>query len=269
MIPTPGPFGIISTQCPWGRRSLSTLSRPLYLPWGSVGPACTLRGSDSWAVSFSLVNRHLQPCWVRLCEAGCQAPLLVWERWGVISPGVQVRAVAGTRVCGPAQLHQWGCVKDLTPLRCPCSSSKPFPCLAPLSCPHPELPMLFSLLLLFFPVFSESFLCWLGPIYHLFTFCVIFFIFCYRTCVLGWGLWFLAQKLSKLRLLSQNSNSPQTRGGVGVGRDACSAISRHSTHCQPLCCISAGFRAGWLSSSKQSRGQLSNTWVALSWGHLN
>lgn len=35
---------------------------------------------------------------------------------------------------------------------------------------------------------------------------------------MGWGLWFLAQKLSKLRLLSQNSNPPQTRGGVGVGR---------------------------------------------------
>lgn len=47
---------------------------------------------------------------------------------------------------------------------------------------------------------------------------------------MGWGLWFLAQKLSKLRLLSQNSNSPQTRGGVGVGRDASSAISRHSGH---------------------------------------
>lgn len=55
MVPTPGPFGLISARWPWGRRKPRCLEFALHLPWGSACLASTFRGLDFWAVSHLFI----------------------------------------------------------------------------------------------------------------------------------------------------------------------------------------------------------------------
>lgn len=72
MVPTGGPFGLISTRWPWERRKPRLLEVALHLPWGSVlsGFHFQERGFLS---SCSLIHCHLQACCFRppsCCEGG-------------------------------------------------------------------------------------------------------------------------------------------------------------------------------------------------------
>lgn len=61
-----------------------------------------------------------------------------------------------------------------------------------------------------FVLFSESFLCRILSVYHLFTFCIVIGNVC-----IGVGRVVFGSENSETKTLSQESNLSQTRGGMG------------------------------------------------------
>lgn len=104
---------------------------------------------------------------------------------------------------------------------------------------------------------------------HLFTFSIIFSPFVMGNVCIGLREYFSAQKFRKLNLKKGSNISQARAGGGGVG-GVISCIQRPGALPAP----SLYFTWLQLSSAKytcleQSRGQLSDSWVALSWDPLN
>lgn len=139
----------------------------------------------------------------------------------------------------------------------PARDSKLFPCLVSLLFPDPEI-------LIFFFFYTVNLSSQILLVCHLFTFSIIFSPFVMGNVCIGLREYFSAQKFRKLNL-KQGSNISQARaGGGGVG-GVISCIQRPGALPAP----SLYFTWLQLSSAKytcleQSRGQLSDSWVALS-----